>query len=108
MSSPTLHPGVRGRLAVLYRLFSEAEQAAGRDASKRALAARLKTNETTLANWMKGQRPMIDTGIQICREFGVTMDWLYTGVPGGLNLERWREIERVMEALGNREDCESL
>jgi len=104
----TLHVGVKARIAVLYHLFRETEQAAGRDGSKRAFAARLNSSETTLSNWTKGQRPLIDTGIEISRVFGVTLDWLYTGDPDGLSRGRWREIEQAMDDLGNREECESL
>lgn len=40
-------------------------------------------------------RPQLDQAMKLCRQFGLTLDWIYRGDPQGLPLELGKEIARL-------------
>lgn len=63
--------------------------------SQVALAARYNIDQSTLNKWLKGTRLAApDRLAAFCRDFGVSLDWIYAGWLGG-NLMRELELHLV-------------
>lgn len=98
MSNAPEHADIAWRLRVIMSTFDIP--------TARAFGERFNVSESRLNNWMKGiRRPAVDAGIAICREFGLTLDWLYLGVVDGLDyrlVTRLREAEAGLRSHGLR------
>lgn len=62
------------------RFFSAWMRSKYKDYNQAELSKVFDVSAQSVSSWINSKRyPYIDTVIQICREFGITMDWLYVG-----------------------------
>lgn len=71
------------------------------DMSQSELARKLGVSPSAMGMYEQGRRePSIETVVAIAREFGVTTDYLLTGVPGGEETEKLEQMlhRRILAA----------
>lgn len=62
------------------RFYSAWMQSKHKELNQRELGIVFDVSAQSVSSWINSKRyPYIDTGIQISKEFGVNMDWLYVG-----------------------------
>ncbi len=68
----------------------------------REFCERFNLNESTVSMWIRGKsRINLDDGLRICEESGLTLDYLYRGITGGLPfalVQKIAELSRNSQA----------
>lgn len=72
--------------------------------SQAKAARKLDIGRTTWGNYCTGLRPLpIDLAIKFCEAYpGITLDWLYRGVPDDLSAQIAFRVEPIAELLKAR------
>lgn len=78
-ATPRPHEAIGKRLAQLRAAYG---------LNQTEFTRRLGLKPATYSLWESGERrPGIDSAIEICGEFKVTLDWLYMGIHEGLSIK---------------------